>query len=253
MQECLSNSDAFLDSHYTEVSRKTPVDSSNSIVKAKLRTQNVCRKCIFPKPARAHHCSICTRCILNLDHHCPWINNCVGHLNHRYFFQFCLFLTLGAVYVATLGFAEFQHYLFGRKVFSYVDLFVGGRLDSVDILPSVSNPSTAYTFLFLFIVAVTAGVVLFGFTLWHFWLITNAETTIEFHTNSTERKRLRKLKEKFVNPYDLGFILNWKMFLGVNQWYEIFYKNLLPSRHRPFCDGINWPMRKSDKSLINTV
>lgn len=223
-------------------------------------TQNICRKCIFPKPARSHHCSICARCILNLDHHCPWINNCVGHLNHRYFFQFCFFLTIGAAYVATLGFTEFQHYLFGRKAFSYVDLFTGGGLDQVEVLPSVSNPSMSYTFLFLFIVAITAGLVLSGFTLWHFWLISNAETTIDFHTNSTERKRLKKLKQTFVNPYDLGFVLNWKMFLGLNQWYEISYKNLLPSKHRPFSNGINWPMRKSMKLIeqkqtfqINTV
>uniref|UniRef100_A0A3Q3WNG2 Palmitoyltransferase n=1 Tax=Mola mola TaxID=94237 RepID=A0A3Q3WNG2_MOLML len=58
----------------------------------------VCKKCIMPKPARTHHCGICNRCILKMDHHCPWLNNCVGHFNHRYFFSFCLFMTLGCVY-----------------------------------------------------------------------------------------------------------------------------------------------------------
>jgi palmitoyltransferase len=180
---------------------------------------------------------------LNQDHHCPWINNCVGHLNHRYFFQFCFFLTLGSFYAATMGFTEFQHHLFGRKAFSYLDLIFSGRLNDIDLLPHISNPSTHYTFLFLFIVAATACVVLFGFTLWHFWLISHAETTIEFHINSTERKRLKQLKEQFVNPYDLGFVSNWKMFLGLNRWREVFYKNFLPSAHRPFCDGVYWPMR----------
>lgn len=27
-----------------------------------------------------------------------WLNNCVGHYNHRYFFSFCFFMTLGCVY-----------------------------------------------------------------------------------------------------------------------------------------------------------
>ncbi|CAF3664176.1 unnamed protein product [Rotaria socialis] len=228
---------------HTQFSPKTPLDASDTIINSNDYTQNVCRKCIFPKPARAHHCSVCSRCILNLDHHCPWINNCVGHLNHRYFFQFCFFLTIGSFYAASFGFSEFQHYLFGRKAFSYLDLVTGRRINEIDILPDVTSPSVSYTFLFLFIVALTACIVLVGFTLWHIWLISRAETTIDFHTNASERKRLKKLKQKFINPYDLGLGLNWKMFLGVNRWYEIFYKNCLPSSHRPFCNGINWPRR----------
>lgn len=64
---------------------------------------SVCKKCIMPKPARTHHCGICNRCILKMDHHCPWLNNCVGHFNHRYFFSFCLFMTLGCVYCSISG------------------------------------------------------------------------------------------------------------------------------------------------------
>ncbi|XP_042290288.1 palmitoyltransferase ZDHHC16A isoform X1 [Thunnus maccoyii] len=63
----------------------------------------VCKKCIMPKPARTHHCGICNTCILKMDHHCPWLNNCVGHFNHRYFFSFCLFMTLGCVYCSISG------------------------------------------------------------------------------------------------------------------------------------------------------
>lgn len=32
-----------------------------------------------------------------------WLNNCVGHFNHRYFFCFCLFMTLGCVYCSISG------------------------------------------------------------------------------------------------------------------------------------------------------
>jgi hypothetical protein len=76
-----------------------------------------------------------------------------------------------------------------------LDLLSGRNVNEVNVLPNVTNPSLYYTFLFLFIVALTASGALFGFTLWHFWLISRAETTIEFHTNSTERTRLKKLKE----------------------------------------------------------
>ena len=37
-----------------------------------------CPKCCSIKPERAHHCSVCQRCIRKMDHHCPWVNNCVG-------------------------------------------------------------------------------------------------------------------------------------------------------------------------------
>lgn len=43
-----------------------------------------CRKCRAlgitraAKPARAHHCRVCKRCVLMMDHHCPWVNQCVS-------------------------------------------------------------------------------------------------------------------------------------------------------------------------------
>jgi len=30
-----------------------------------------CRRCKGFKPKRAHHCSICNRCVVKMDHHCP--------------------------------------------------------------------------------------------------------------------------------------------------------------------------------------
>uniref|UniRef100_A0A2I3HY10 Palmitoyltransferase n=1 Tax=Nomascus leucogenys TaxID=61853 RepID=A0A2I3HY10_NOMLE len=35
-----------------------------------IATVSICKKCIYPKPARTHHCSICNRCVLKMDHHC---------------------------------------------------------------------------------------------------------------------------------------------------------------------------------------
>ncbi|KAI0987052.1 hypothetical protein GJ496_007325 [Pomphorhynchus laevis] len=73
-----------------------------------------CRKCNMPKPHRTHHCSVCQKCILRMDHHCPWINNCVGFYNHRFFFLFCLYTTIGCVYVYVLGFLVYFPVLYGK-------------------------------------------------------------------------------------------------------------------------------------------
>ncbi|XP_014357163.2 palmitoyltransferase ZDHHC15B isoform X1 [Papilio machaon] len=58
-----------------------------------------CNRCVLVKPDRAHHCSICSRCVLKMDHHCPWVNNCVCFHNYKFFMLFlgyaliyCLFI-----------------------------------------------------------------------------------------------------------------------------------------------------------------
>ena len=39
------------------------------------QVKRLCRRCKSFKPERAHHCSVCRRCIIKMDHHCPWVNN----------------------------------------------------------------------------------------------------------------------------------------------------------------------------------
>nr|XP_022341372.1 probable palmitoyltransferase ZDHHC16 [Crassostrea virginica] len=86
-------------------------------------TVSICKKCISPKPPRAHHCSICNKCVLKMDHHCPWINNCVGFFNHRYFFQFCVFMLSGTIYVCITGLDLFKQHFYGDKYYPFPAVF----------------------------------------------------------------------------------------------------------------------------------
>lgn len=61
-----------------------------------------CKRCVAYKPPRAHHCSICNRCIIKMDHHCPWVNNCVGLLNHKLFLLFIFYVAVLSFYALML-------------------------------------------------------------------------------------------------------------------------------------------------------
>ncbi|KAK1732640.1 DHHC family palmitoyltransferase [Skeletonema marinoi] len=73
------------------------------------RGRRMCRRCQAFKPPRAHHCSICNRCIIKMDHHCPWVNNCVGIGNHKYFLLFIFYTSLSCGYSLSFLVWRFCH------------------------------------------------------------------------------------------------------------------------------------------------
>ncbi|KAK3610035.1 hypothetical protein CHS0354_032392 [Potamilus streckersoni] len=66
-----------------------------------------CPKCISIKPERAHHCSVCQRCIRKMDHHCPWVNNCVGENNQKYFVLFTMYICLISIHAIYMAVQHF--------------------------------------------------------------------------------------------------------------------------------------------------
>ncbi|XP_061611935.1 palmitoyltransferase ZDHHC16B isoform X1 [Phyllopteryx taeniolatus] len=191
---------------------------------------SICKKCINPKPARTHHCSICNTCVLKMDHHCPWLNNCVGHFNHRYFFSFCLYMTLGCIYCSVSSRDMFL------EAYNAVESYY-----QTPPPPYTSTETTAHkSIIFLWVLTSSVAVALGGLTLWHAALISQGETSVERHINRKERKRLKEQGKVFKNPYHHRKMDNWKRLLGVETRNHWLTRVLLPSSHLPKGDGIMW-------------
>ncbi|XP_046886106.1 palmitoyltransferase ZDHHC16A isoform X1 [Hypomesus transpacificus] len=219
--------------HYYKATKTAP--GYPPTVKNDVPFVSVCKKCIIPKPARTHHCGICNTCILKMDHHCPWLNNCVGHLNHRYFFCFCLFMTMGCVYCSISGRNLFMDAYSAIERFKHMDaekpgVPVTGMGPLIGILPpgqtNYQTPAPPYTFkekmfhksiIYMWVLTSTVAVTLGGLTIWHAVLISRGETSIERHINSKETQRLAKRGRVYKNPFDYGRLNNWKVFFGVER------------------------------------
>lgn len=74
-----------------------PVAEEGKDSATKNKDHRFCKQCNSVKPPRAHHCSICRRCIMRMDHHCPWVNNCVGATNQKHFLLFIFYVLLQAL------------------------------------------------------------------------------------------------------------------------------------------------------------
>ncbi|XP_035462211.1 palmitoyltransferase ZDHHC16A isoform X1 [Scophthalmus maximus] len=228
---------------------------------------SVCKKCIIPKPARTHHCGICNRCILKMDHHCPWLNNCVGHFNHRYFFSFCLSMTLGCIYCSISGRNLFLEAYNALEHIKHLDMEkpgipVTGMGLLIGLLPpgqtNFQTPATPYTLkdkmiyksiIYMWVLTSTAGVALGALTFWHAVLISRGETSIERHTNSKEMKRMMKQGRVYRSPFNYGRLNNWKIFLGVERTSHWVTRVLLPSGHAPHGNGLTWDAFPARKDL----
>ncbi|XP_020852763.1 palmitoyltransferase ZDHHC16 isoform X2 [Phascolarctos cinereus] len=198
--------------------------------KTDLATVSICKKCIYPKPARTHHCSICNRCVLKMDHHCPWMNNCVGHYNHRYFFSFCFFMTLGCVY------CSFGSWDMFREAYAALETYHQTPPPAFSFRERMTHKSLVYLWFLCSSVALALG----ALTVWHAVLISRGETSIERHINRKERHRLTLKGKVFRNPYNYGCLNNWKVFLGVNTRRHWLTRVLLPSSHLPYGNGMTW-------------
>ncbi|KAM1353011.1 hypothetical protein FF1_032739 [Malus domestica] len=173
-------------------------DSGNPTheIKRKGGDLRYCQKCSHYKPARAHHCRVCKRCVLRMDHHCIWINNCVGHANYKVFFIFVVYAVIACLYSLVL--------LVGSLTYD----------PEKEDQETGDSFQTAYVISGLLLVPLCVALsVLLG---WHIYLTLQNKTTIEYHEGVRGMWLAEKGGQIYSHPYDRGAYENLTTVLGPN-------------------------------------
>ncbi|KAL1456271.1 hypothetical protein WDU94_001014 [Cyamophila willieti] len=238
-------------------------------------SDDVCKKCLTPKPPRTHHCSICNHCVLKMDHHCPWMNHCVGHWNHRYFYLFMVYTLLGCIFLLCLGSraaytvmyadpSEFDFYYenvndivagvsLGSSVWTDQYFFKTSRpLKNFPFSYYLETQQFRYkSLMFLSFILFVISISVLVLTLWHGKLISGGETSVEFLKNKYEKIKFRKEGKTFKNVFDFGWRTNWRVFLGLHSGRTFWRHVLLPSCHKPLDNGITWTKPEDIETVLN--
>ncbi|KAF8120586.1 DHHC palmitoyltransferase-domain-containing protein [Boletus edulis] len=188
-----------------------------------------CRKCWAPKPERTHHCNLCRRCVLKMDHHCPWLGSkCVGHRTYPAFFHFISCITLLSTYICIVSTRAFWWSL-DNATLGPGEHTLQLRLD--DATPVHELLLTAAGLVFAIVVG--------SFTIYHMYLISTNQTTLESlspflllrfipslpvslhlsdppmeHELSYNQRCLVRDTHRSLKLYDVGWRKNWTQVFG---------------------------------------
>lgn len=182
-----------------------------------------CGKCWAPKPERAHHCSTCGRCTLKMDHHCAWLGHkCLGHRTYGSFIHFLFCIVCEAAYIACLSISAVY--------------FAFTNPEAIDETTPVHEMALAFA-------GIVFCMVIGPFFLYHCYLITTNQTTLENispffilrqlptlphnpssthklsnppleHELSYRQRRLVREANGHIRLYDVGWYQNWAQIFG---------------------------------------
>ncbi|KAH8353950.1 hypothetical protein KR067_005948 [Drosophila pandora] len=154
-----------------------------------------CEKCKIIKPDRAHHCSVCSCCVLKMDHHCPWVNNCVNFYNYKFF---VLFLGYALVYCLYVAFTTLHDFVQFWKVGAYENngYSAQGQLNG--------GGMGRFHILFLFFIAIMFAISLVSLFGYHIYLVLVNRTTLE-----SFRAPIFRVGGPDKNGYNLGRYANF--------------------------------------------
>eukprot|EP01017_Pseudomicrothorax_dubius_P032406 TRINITY_DN4245_c0_g1_i1.p1 TRINITY_DN4245_c0_g1~~TRINITY_DN4245_c0_g1_i1.p1 ORF type:complete len:346 (-),score=57.87 TRINITY_DN4245_c0_g1_i1:184-1221(-) len=171
-----------------------------------------CLHCHTYKPERCHHCSLCNRCVLNMDHHCPWVGNCVGFYNKKFFILLLFYSYISLLIMFGTTLYEIVHILLFIKAkgfgeLGWKDFYITASFIALSIL----------TFIITF------------FLRFHLLLVSKNLTTLE---------NLDLKRGKHPVDYDVGDYNNWVQVFGkdVIMWFWPFFTE----GSRPVGDGVIW-------------
>uniref|UniRef100_A0A1I7TCN2 Palmitoyltransferase n=1 Tax=Caenorhabditis tropicalis TaxID=1561998 RepID=A0A1I7TCN2_9PELO len=186
-----------------------------------------CEKCNYWKSDRAHHCSVCEKCVLGMDHHCIWINQCVGSHNHRHFFLFVANLTLAAGTIIIAGYPSFYDHLFSDTSQTTYCTTILNNAPLQDIIcdyDGFAKTSVVFCYLLSFILLIMVG----GLTLWNVYLISIGCTYIDYLKLTGSKKKLSARRR-----LNKGLKSNWKNFLGLRRNRTFFKCVIMPTALPP--------------------
>lgn len=178
-----------------------------------------CRFCKSYKPDRAHHCSVCSRCILRMDHHCVFVNNCVSFYNHKFFVSFITYAFLGCLFVSIVSFPTFYaiistsaiprtraHLLSKTLPLTFATVRRTVPINSTTTIPLSKSLQTIC--MIGYIMCAAFAFALGVFVCFHAYLVAKGRTTIEMY-ELTDPTRAARVAE-----FDLGPSRNFRKVFG---------------------------------------